>query len=256
MFDQSNITLTILGSGTCVPSQSQSSPGYLLETTKHLILLDSGSGTIHRLLETKHSYTDIDYIFYTHTHADHVSDLVPLLMAMLYTPGFSRRKPLSIFGPSGFRNFFLGLAKLYGKWLAEPNYKLDIYELDAESRSFGKMQVVSKPMEHGRPSIGYRFETDKKAFAYSGDTDYCENIVKLAHEADIALLECSFPDEMKMDGHLTPTLAGQIAQEAHCKRLLLTHRYPPCEVIDIKKLCAMKFKGEIEVVRDLQIISL
>ena len=54
---------------------------------------------------------------------------------------------------------------------------------------------------------------------YSGDTDYCDSIVKLARDCDVLILECSFPEGMHCEGHLTPDLAGRIAAEANCKQL-------------------------------------
>lgn len=244
--------LTILGSGTCVPSKLRSSPGFIINISDHKVLLDGGAGTIRRLLETGHGFKEIDYIFYTHTHPDHVGDLVPLLMAMKHTPGFRREKPLSIFGPSGFQDFFDGLGKIYGNWLAAPKYKLNIIELEADSRSFGDWRIITKPMCHSTPAIGYRFEHLGKSFVYSGDTGYCDNVIKLADKADLALLECSFPDDYKIEGHLTPSSVARVAKEADCKKLVLTHLYPPCEEIDVVSQCARVFKGEIIIAQDLQ----
>jgi ribonuclease BN (tRNA processing enzyme) len=243
--------LTILGSGTCVPSKLRSSPGFLLSIDTQRILLDGGSGTIRRLLETHHDYKDIDYILYTHTHPDHVGDLAPLLMAMKHTPGFRREKPLSIFGPSGFKEFCAGLTRIYGGWLVTPNYELNITELNMDSRSFGDWHIITKPMNHSNSAIGYRIEHQDKVFAYSGDTGYCENVIKIAAQADIALLECSFPDDNPVEGHLTPSLVAMIAKEADCKKLVLTHLYPPCEQIDVVTQCAQIFSGDIVVAKDL-----
>ena len=85
---------------------------------------------------------------------------------------------------------------------------------------------------------------------YSGDTDYCDNIVKLGREADVLILECSFPDERKTEGHLTPSLAGKIAREASCKKLLLTHFYPVFQGHDILAECRKEFSGEIILAED------
>lgn len=244
--------LTIIGSGTCVPSKLRSSPGFFLNVGAHHILLDGGSGTIRRLLETPYSFKDIDYIFYTHTHPDHVGDLVPLLMAMKHTPGFKREKPLSIFGPSGFNEFFDGLTRTYGSWLIMPKYELNIIELEADSRTLGNWRIISKPVCHCQSALGYRVEHQGKVFAYSGDTGYCENVVKIAAQADLALLECSFPDDSPVEGHLTPSSVARIAKEAGCKKLVLTHLYPPCEEIDVVAQCARIFDGEIVIAQDLQ----
>jgi ribonuclease BN (tRNA processing enzyme) len=85
----------------------------------------------------------------------------------------------------------------------------------------------------------------------SGDTDYCQSIVDLAREADLLVLECSFPEGRKVEGHLTPSLAGRIASESHCRRLLLTHLYPVCDSADVVGPCRDIFKGDIILAEDL-----
>jgi ribonuclease BN (tRNA processing enzyme) len=52
-------------------------------------------------------------------------------------------------------------------------------------------------------------------------------------------------------GHLTPSLAGGIAQKADAKRLVLTHLYPPCDQVDIAKQAASSYKGAVIVAEDL-----
>ena len=74
--------LTILGSGTTVPSTKRSAPAYLLEAAGKKILLDSGEGTKRRLAEAGVNPVDLDYIFYTHTHVDHVSELPAILWGL------------------------------------------------------------------------------------------------------------------------------------------------------------------------------
>ena len=112
-------------------------------------------------------------------------------------------------------------------------------------------------MTHMSESVGYRIEfKDGKSMVISGDTDYCKNLVDLAFEADLLVIECSFPDGKKIEGHLTPALAGRIGLESRCKRLLLTHLYPICDQFDILKQCEKVYKGEIILGEDLMRISI
>lgn len=107
-------------------------------------------------------------------------------------------------------------------------------------------------MAHISGSVGFRVEfRDGKSIAISGDTDYCQNIIDLGFEVNLLVLECSFPDEKKVEGHLTPSLAGRIALESHCKKLLLTHLYPVCDQFDILNQCRQVYQGEITVGEDL-----
>ena len=115
---------------------------------------------------------------------------------------------------------------------------------------FAGFDVETLPVLHSDSSIGFRVEAGGKSLVYSGDTDYCENIVRLGKSADLLILECSFPDERKATGHLTPTIAGRIAREASCKKLLLTHFYPVFQGHDIVKESQKEFSGEILLAED------
>ncbi|OGP87824.1 MAG: hypothetical protein A2157_06200 [Deltaproteobacteria bacterium RBG_16_47_11] len=245
-----------MGSGTGVPSLRRGSPGLILISETSKILIDSGSGTLRRMLEVGITYRDIDLLLYTHIHPDHVSELVPILFACKYG-GLPREKELFLVGGLGFKHYFNQIKKIYGHWIDPQTYRLFIEETSEKPLSFQDMKIFSKPMAHISESVGYRTNfNDGKSIAVSGDTDYCQNIIDLAFEVDLLILECSFPDEKKVEGHLTPSLAGRIASESRCKKLLLTHFYPTCDQFDILKQCKQVYQGEIILGEDLMRIPI
>ena len=85
--------LTILGSGTCVPSLKRSACSVLLKIKDSLILLDSGPGTMRRILEAGVEIFDITYIFFSHFHPDHTGELVSFLFASKYPESRARKLP-------------------------------------------------------------------------------------------------------------------------------------------------------------------
>ena len=248
--------LIIIGSGTSALQPQRGPSGYVLKTDSQTCLLDGGTGTLLKCLEAGVSYKDIDKIFYTHLHPDHTVDLIPFLFSTRHTPGFTRTQKLEIYGPVGFRVFFDGLGGLYGKGLIENDYEIEVTELTENEFSAGTLNITTKFMKHSVGAIGYRFELDGKILAYSGDTDFCQEIIELANQADVLLLECSFPDEMKVRGHLTPTEAGKIAHSAGVKSLILTHLYPPCDEIDILETCRKQFSGSVKLAEDLMRVKI
>jgi len=208
------------------------------------------------MLEVGVTYRDIDMILYTHIHPDHVSDLVPILFACKYAE-LPREKDLLCVGGSGFRSYFEKLKNLYGQWIEAQSYKLNIEEISQEALLYRNLKILSKPMAHISESVGYRIEfKDRKSIAISGDTDYCQNIIDLAFEVDLLVLECSFPDTKKVEGHLTPSLAGRIASESHCRKLLLYHLYPICDQYDILMQCRQVYQGEVLLAEDLMKVKI
>ncbi len=248
--------LIILGSGTGIPSLRRASPGLVLMSENSRVLVDSGPGTLRRMLEVGITYRDIDLLLYTHTHPDHISELVPILFACRYGD-LPRQKDLVGLGGPGFKDYFDALKKLYWPWIEPPSYHLAIKETSQTPFLFDKLKIFSKPMTHMPESVGYRIEfEDGRSLVISGDTDYCRNIIDLAFEVDLLVIECSFPDGNKIEGHLTPALAGRVGAESRCKKLLLTHLYPICDRFDMLKQCERVFKGEIILGEDLMTISI
>lgn len=243
--------LTILGSGTAIPSLTRGSPGLLVEVADSSLLFDGGSGTLPRLLKAGISITELDRVFYTHLHPDHTGDLVPLLFA-LRNPVWRRTKPLYLTGPKGFMAFYEGLTHLYGDWIAPKTYELVVNETLKEVTEAEGFRVIPREVVHLQHSLCYRIESaDGKSLVFSGDTTYCDAMIEAAKGADLLVLECSAPDEQPMKVHLTPTEAGQIAALSGCRRLVLTHLYPICEAYDLVTPCKKVFDGEVILAEDL-----
>ncbi len=247
--------ITILGSGTGTPSLKRSACGLFVKIEQQNLLFDTGPGTIRKLLEIGVSYHDPDCIFYSHFHTDHTLDLATFLFAAKYALSL-RSKELTIFGPRGLEKFYQAFLNLYGEVIRPEDYILKLKEIEEEELEFEAYKVKTLRMQHTPESLGYRIESDGKALAYSGDTDICNNLIKLGQNADILILDCSFPDEMKVKGHLTPQEAANIARVSNCKRLVLSHLYPVCQPDQILAQAKEVFDGEIAVAYDLMKLSL
>ena len=111
--------------------------------------------------------------------------------------------------------------------------------------------IKSKHM--GASSVSYRIDYGNKSIVYSGDTEYCNEIIEISKNADLLILECSFP--YNTDDHLDPSLCGKVATKANAKKLVLTHFYPECDKADVKKQCSKEFDGEIVVAKDFMRIK-
>ena len=251
--------LTILGSGTTVPSKERSAPAYLLEVAGKLILLDSGEGTKRRIVEAGKNPLDIDYIFYTHTHIDHIAELPAILWGFNWSE-LPRTRELSIFGPKGFRKFFKKmLAAFWPQFGENAKFKVEITELKNKKIGVNGFTVRTKSLDKQgntlvKNSIGYRIEYNGKSFVFTGDVGYNENVIKLAKKVDVLLIESASPKPM--EGHLTPSQAGKLATKAKVKKLVLTHFYPAVERIDILAEAKKTFEGEIILAEDLMEIDI
>ncbi len=258
--DNLDTVVTILGSGTCVPSLKRSSCSILVESAGCKFLLDAGAGTMRRLLHMGTEVFDISYLFFSHFHPDHTGELVPFLFANKYPDGTRRKKPLTLIGGKGFKEFFHQLEGVYGEWIQLPSNLLNISELDNrnfDQRFLEPFTIASLPVNHRPESVAIRITApDGKSLVYSGDTDFSENLVTLASKAQLLICESSFPDQAKVPGHLTPSLAGEIANQAGVGKLVLTHFYPECDSENIEKQCRKTYKGPLVLAEDLMVLNL
>jgi ribonuclease BN (tRNA processing enzyme) len=253
------IRVTILGSGTCVPSLKRSSSSFLLQVHHNLLLFELGAGTMRRLLEAGFTISRVSHIFLSHLHPDHTGEFVSFLFATKYPQTYRRRTPFQIIGSRGLHNFYDGLRTVYKEWIELEADLMSLIELHNDGRDHfanDAFSVDTLPMSHIESSIGYRITgVDGTSVVYSGDTDFCENAISLARDADLLICESALPDAMKVEGHLTPSLAGRIATEAGVKKLLLTHFYPECESVDMEAQCRKTYNGPLILASDLMVVD-
>ncbi len=244
--------VVVLGSGTCVPRRRRGPSGYLVEAGGHLLLIDSGSGTLGRLAQAGFDYRRLSHACYTHTHTDHTADLGPLLFALRYTPGFERRETLNLIGPPGFGEFFDQLSVPW-PWIRPSGDWLDLQEIEGGTLEWPGLKLSARPVEHaGIPANAYRLETGGCSIVFSGDTRYCRSVVEIATGADLLVIEASVPDGPEgTEVHLSAEQAGRVAAEAGVPKVVLTHFYPVCDEVDMVALCAKEFGGEVVVAEDL-----
>jgi len=242
--------VVILGSGTAVPSLERNSTGILVQQDGINHLFDFGYGTLKALLKLGITYHDLDRVFFTHHHPDHMCDLIPFLFGSRYYLD-PRRKPLEIVAAPGFKSFFDQVTGAFGHWLQPTEYAIRFIEQDEETREYDGLLVTSGKVKHIDLSRGYRVtDPGGRVAAISGDTDYCAGMIELGRGADLMILECAWPDAEKTDGHLSPTWAAKLAREAACKTLCLTHFYPPCDLDEIRTTVSRDFPGKLVLASD------
>jgi ribonuclease BN (tRNA processing enzyme) len=244
--------ITVVGSGTVVPSLQRHQSCVVVRTGGEMLVFDLGSGAVRGMLQADLDPFAIDRIFFTHFHPDHTVDAVPLLFAVNHGSQEKRTRPLRVAGPEPFVDFWASLMKVWGKWMTG-DYATLLSELPLECPSpieLAGCRISWAPVEHRHESIGYRLDAGGGAFVYTGDTEYSESVVELARGADTLLIECAFPDDTPIPGHLTPSGVARIASEAGVRRVVLTHIYPVTDLVDLVSEVGKGFDGEVIVAED------
>ena len=254
-----DIRLTVLGSGTGVPSLTRSACSVLVEAGGGKLVIDAGPGTMRRLLEAGTTIFEITHLLFSHLHPDHTAELVPLLFATKYPAGEGRRTPLTLVAGRGFADFFERLRRAYGSWIDIGSGLLRILEVDTrgpDRLELGAVRLETAPVAHTPESVAFRLTSaGGRSLVYSGDTGPSESLVALARDADLLVCESAFPEAHQASGHLTPAQAGDIARRAGARHLVLTHFYPQCAEADIEAECRRAYAGPLTLAEDLMVIE-
>ncbi len=249
--------LTILGSGTNVhPTRAAS--GYLVETD-HTVLLDFGPRTLMNLIKSGVDRHQIQHVLFSHFHADHFSDFITFFFdALIYTKHEGgRRTDLTLIGPKGTKPLIQNIMATFPSF-SSPPFRVRIKEVNGRPFEIGDTLVVPKPVVHvpDLNCVGYRLEYKKKTVVYSGDAQYSDSLVRLCDDADVAVLDCSFPANKPGPVHMHAGECGQVAREGGVGRLVLSHFYPIADRYDVKAQAGDEYQGTILKGKDLLTIRL
>lgn len=229
--------LVVVGCAGSFPGPDSAASCYLVQADDAdgrtwNVLLDLGSGALgplQRMLDP----ADLDAVALTHLHPDHVADVSGLYVYLRYHPdGPRRRSPMTVFGPFGTAS---RLADAYGLEDGEEmSDHLVVHTWQADrSVAVGPLTLTPVPVNHPVPAYGIRVQGPAEAdpgrtvtLAYSGDTDTCVGLDRLAAGADLLLAEAAFVegrDDAVRGIHLTGRRAGEAASRGAAAALLLTH---------------------------------
>ncbi len=244
--------LVTVGTGTVAPSANRTCACHWVARGDVRMLLDCGAGTLHRLAEFGLPWHQVSHVVLSHFHPDHWGELPMLVYALKYTTVPPRSEPLVILGPPGVVQHMRAVAEGFGSWLLDPGFPIGILDVrDGEPFPLGAdFSLETFPVPHTTESVALSLVAPEGRLVYTGDTGPSSELARWATGCDLLLAECSLPESMAMDSHLTPERAGDLAQEAKAKRLVLTHFYPPVETSDPAKLAGKRFTGPVTAARD------
>lgn len=229
--------LVVVGCAGSFPSPESAASSYLLQAEDAggrtwNLLMDLGNGALGPL-QTHLDPSCLDAVAISHTHADHVADIPVLGVMLRYAPtGCPRTRPLPMYGPDGLAE---RLSQLTGHDPATDtggHVDLGIWQ-EGEPVTVGPFTVEPIAVEHPVPAFGLRVTGpssvrpgESVTLSYTGDTDECPGLDRLAADADLLLCEAAYLEgtpHTPRGIHLTGARAGRAAARGRSRSLVLTH---------------------------------
>ena len=234
------MNLTIIGSSAAYAPASRANASYLIREKETKVLVDAGNGSISRLFDVIDP-AELDALIISHMHMDHFGDLYPLRFYL----HFDKQKRLAVFLPKGGPKIISSILSPRSADVAKAAYDYRIIE--EKSFVIGDLAFSFHKVCHLNPTYGLRISNGDKTLAYSADTKFCPEVIKLAKDADAFLCEATMPDAEHSLDHMNTIDAAIAAKESNCRRLILTHMWPTLDLETEKKKAEKVFGAKVEV---------
>jgi ribonuclease Z len=255
----------LCGTGSPLPNAGRAGACTVIIAGKRIFVVDAGEGGARNIQLMGIPPGQIERLFLTHFHSDHIDGLGPMML--LRWTGASATTPLPVHGPVGVEGVIGGFNAAY---TADNGYRVAHHGADIVPPSGGGATAIRFAMEGDlavvfdeggvkvtafkvdhdpvSPAVGYRFDYKGRSVVISGDTAKSASLVAASKDADLLVHEALQPKMVAamtkaldakgikntakitrdiLDYHASPEEAADAAKAAGVKQLVLSHIVPP-----------------------------
>ncbi|WP_350024926.1 MBL fold metallo-hydrolase [Providencia rettgeri] len=248
-----------------------------------IYLFDAGYGASLRLVQSKAPLKNLDSIFITHLHSDHVADY-PALLLNAWNSGLNHN--IAVYGPVGTESMTKGVWDTFSRDIdlrvkdeGKPDLRQMVTAKDIQEGSVLKNDdveisalFVPHPPFNSDEALAYKIQSGGKTIVITGDMIDNSQIIEFAKDADYLISEVVLVSGVEnlanrigngstlakaiISHHTTAENVGKIAQQANVKHLVLTHLVPADDpsitddvwINEVRK----QYSGPVTVSKDLQ----
>ena len=217
--------IRFLGTADAFSSEGRNQSAILVTYAGGTFLLDCGATTLTEMKRRGIPLESLDFALISHAHGDHCAGIPFLFLEYEYMT--ERGQPFVIVGPPGLEERIeRGTTAFYPTLAPEKRRFATLYHPLQPEVPFeiGDVRVTPFLASHVAdfPCYAYRIELEGKAIAFTGDTGWTEEIVRLCRGVDLLITECTFLEAF-IDIHLSYEEIAAHRNQLTAKRIILTH---------------------------------
>lgn len=248
-----------LGGAAAWPNPGQGCSSYLIRHGDEHLLLDCGPDTLQEL--RRHAdLAEITAIVISHLHADHILDLVTYRYALTAGPWAHAEEPIEripLWLPPGGIRTLNGISSAIGSTPEDADkfwdevFDVREYAIDTPLQA-GTFRIAFSPTQHYIPCQAMRVSVGNgRDLAYTADTGEIESLIPFFQNAQVLIAEATLDDHdgvpPEKRGHLIPEEAGELAERASVRLLVLTHLWTERPTSSVLDRARSRFSGSLAV---------
>lgn len=245
--------VVVLGSASGLPTGQRFNAAYALKVAGKLFLLDCGAPVSSLLYRYDLDPLDVDSVFISHWHLDHIAGL-GLLLSQNHL--LKRTNHLNLYGPRGTRGKINRLLSDSFLLLDELHYPLEVTNVKLKRKyKAGLLRVTffkTQHLEAGKYKIrfgpravacGMQIQGPGWQLLYSGDLTSPQELSPYVAGCDLLIHELA---------HIRPEEVAEFAAAARVPQVLISHIGPPYnEAPDrITQAFAGRYSGQLTIAHD------
>ncbi|HET7035163.1 MAG TPA: MBL fold metallo-hydrolase [Thermomicrobiaceae bacterium] len=215
--------VTVLGTGS--PNANRVTTGLVITAPgSPPLVIDTCSGFefFHQLTRAGFDAAEIKHVVLTHRHLDHIGGMTAL---------FIHEHAFDLYALDDTHAAVEGLmAAGFPEWPINPGIRR-LTVRPGEQHEIAGYRVSFYEVIHRVPTVAVRVEHGGTVLAYSADSIPCPAVVACAREADLFLCDACYVagdgpamiERARLRMHPTAREAGEMAQEANARSLVLLH---------------------------------